>query len=183
MATKQDIINAIIDNYQVDEVTVTSGSNGYPSNLRTALLVDSWADAQAIADAYPEVTISSLRKRDGWALWEERGTMWQPYNMLSDYQQYGRVIKTKDDVYDYYLDDSNYLRSLDSEALADHLETASKLLRDIDGLADDEYLCANDGDDYDSWDKVEEFAIGYREDVWQYRIGIIFDCLSDDEED
>lgn len=183
MTTKQSIIEAIIDNYEVTEVTVTSGNNGYPSNLRTALLIYSWADAQAIADAYPQVTISSIRKRDGWSLWECRGSMWHPYNMLADYQQYGRVIKTKDDVYDYYLDDINYLRSLDSETLADHLETASKLLRDIDNLADDEYLCTNDGDDYDSWDKVEEFAIGYREDVWQYRIAITFDGISDEEED
>jgi hypothetical protein len=182
MATKQSIIDTITNNYNVTEVETTEGANGYPRNLQTALIVNNWDDAQAIADAYPQVTISSIRKRDGWSLWEERGSMWQPYNMLADYQQYGRVIKTKDDVYNYYLDDINYLRSLDSETLADHLETASKLLRDIDNLADDEYLCTNDGDDYDSWDKVEEFAIGYREDVWQYHIAITFDGISDEED-
>lgn len=187
MATKQSIIEAIIDNYDVTEVTVTSGNNGYPSNLRTALLVDSWAEAQAIADAHPGVTISSIRKRDGWSLWEDRGSMCEPYNMLADYETYGRVIKSKNDVINYLgLDDSDFLREMSTEDLADRLECASKLLRDVDGLCDDEFIGNEDTDDcdnYHSYSTYDKYQMSYREDVWQYHIAITFDGISDEEEE
>lgn len=187
MATKQSIINAIIDNYDVTEVTVTSGNNGYPRNLRTALLVNDWADAQAIADAYPQVTISSIRKRDGWSLWEERGSMWQAYDMLAEYEQYGRVIQTKNDVINHLgLDDTNFLREMSTEDLADRLECASKLLRDVDDLCDDEFIGNKDTDDcdnYHSYSTYDKYQMSYREDVWQYHIAITFDGISDEEEE
>lgn len=187
MTTKQSIIDAIIDNYDVTEVTVTSGNNGYPRNLRTALFVNDWDDAQAIADAYPQVTISSIRKRDGWSLWECRRAMWQAYDMLAEYEQYGRVIQTKNDVINHLgLDDTNFLREMSTEDLADRLECASKLLRDVDGLCDDEFIGNEDTDDcdnYHSYSTYDKYQMSYREDVWQYHIAITFDGISDEEDE
>ena len=187
MTTKQSIIDAITNNYNVTEVEITEGANGYPRSLQTALIVDNWADAQAIADAYPQVTISSIRKRDGWSLWEDRGSMWQAYDMLAEYEQYGRVIKTKNDVINHLgLDDTDFLRKLSTEDLADRLECASKLLRDVDGLCDGEFIGNEDTDDcdnYHSYSTYNKYQMSYREDVWQYGIAITFDGISDEEEE
>lgn len=186
MATKQSIIDDIISNYDVTEVTVTSGNNGYPSNLRSALLVYDWDDAQAIADAHPQVTISSLYKRDGWQFWACEGSIWEPYDMLADFEKYGRVIKTKNDVINHLgLDDSDFLREMSTEDLADRLECASKLLRDVDGLCDDEFIGNEDTDDcdnYHSYSTYDKHQVAYREDVWQYAIAITFDGISDEED-
>lgn len=186
MTTKQSIIEAIIDNYEVTEVTVTSGNNGYPSNLRTALLIYSWADAQAIADAHPGVTISSLRKRDGWSFWEYEGSMWQPYDMYSSYCTDGRVIESQEDVIGVFgLDDPDFMAELPADKLASYLECAAKLLRDLDNLDDNQFIGNEDTDNcdnYHSYSTYDKYQMSYREDVWHYAIAITFDLISDEED-
>lgn len=187
MATKQSIIDSITNNYDVTEVTVTSGNNGYPSNLRSALLVYDWADAQAIADAYPGVTISSIRKRDGWSLWECRGSMWQPYDMYSSYCTDGRVIESQEDIIGVFgLDDPDFMAELPADKLASYLECAAKLLRDLANLEDGQFIgneYTDEIDNYMSYDCYDKHQTGYSEDVWQYHIAITFDLISDEEED
>lgn len=187
MATKQSIIDAIIDNYDVTEVTVTSGNNGYPSNLRSALLVYDWDDAQAIADAYPQVTISSLYKRDGWQFWACEGSIWEPYDIHGDFCINGRVIESQEDIIGVFsLDDPDFITELPADKLASYLECAAKLLRDLANLEDGQFIGnenTDDCDNYHSYSTYDKYQMSYREDVWQYGIAITFDGISDEEEE
>jgi hypothetical protein len=187
MATKQQIIETIKANYKVEEVITTEGSNGYPRGLQTALLIDSWEDAQAIADKFPNVIISSLRKRDGWSFWESRGSVSEPYEMLNGYEYGNHVIQTKDDVIaTFSLDDAGFLEELPTDKLADYLETASRLLRDVENLENGQFI-ANDFVDelaiYDAWVITDKYQMAFYEDVWHYAIAITFDLISEEDED
>lgn len=187
MATKQSIINAIIDNYDVTEVTVTSGNNGYPSNLRSALLVYDWDDAQAIADTYPGVGIASLRKRDGWSFWESEGSTCEPYDMYGDFCINGRVIESQEDIIGVFsLDDPDFITELPADKLASYLECAAKLLRDLANLEEGQFIGNEDTDDcdnYHSYCTYDKCQVAYSEDVWQYHIAITFNLISDEEEE
>lgn len=57
----------------LDVVETTTGRNGYPQNIKQAIIgFDNWKYAESTAERYG-LRITTLHKRDGWQLWERNG--------------------------------------------------------------------------------------------------------------
>lgn len=62
----------------LETVTITSGCNGYPSNLREAVVFDTQDEAESFArEIGGDVVL--LQRRDGWQYYEELGIIFLPY--------------------------------------------------------------------------------------------------------
>lgn len=68
-------------------IETTSERNGYPSNLRKAIIgFDSFEQAQELAERYG-LKVQEFERRDGWQLWYRTGdTVYEAY----DYEQFWR---------------------------------------------------------------------------------------------
>lgn len=103
----------------LDIVSVTESSNGYPKNVRLALIgFDNFDQAEDVANAN-DLTIVSLYKRDGWNIWAEQGAAWGPIKLGAE--DYGE---------DYMSFDSSW----DEDDLADDLRRAIDGIEDLDGI-------------------------------------------------
>lgn len=78
-STYENLIESLAYNNDLEIVSTTSGTNGYPSNVKLALIGFKDIDqAKEIADAW-ELAIICLHKRDGWNLWERGNEMYDSF--------------------------------------------------------------------------------------------------------
>ena len=109
----------LAEQHGLDIVSVTESSNGYPKNVRLALIgFDNFDQAEDVANAN-DLTIVSLYKRDGWNIWAEQGAAWGPIKLGAE--DYGE---------DYMSFDSSW----DEDDLADDLRRAIDGIEDLDGI-------------------------------------------------
>lgn len=63
------------------KISITSGSNGYPANLRAGWVgFDNFAQAEQFAGEIGGQVVY-LRRRDGWQFYEERGRAFEAYTL------------------------------------------------------------------------------------------------------
>ena len=161
----------------LDGEEITSGSNGYPLNLRGAVVgFDSYKQAEQIASLYG-VEVVSLRRRDGWQLYESLGRAYEDYDMMDVYDC--------DCNHSIYGDAAEFVKTID-EVMADADEDDfegdySDFMARMQSLKDRVLAENTDGrfflvpcDEWDAYKLIDRKAASYSYDVWTYDIAL--DC-------
>lgn len=159
----------------LEVIQTTSSMNGYPSNIKYAIIgFESFEQAQAIADQY-DLQIEYFKKKAGWSLWYRTGN-WadKAYQISSEtfgdnYQDYEK--QDEGDFIDQWvqpvLEDNNF------DTVAEYflfLTQMQEIWEEIEAMGDDEIVIANHGQYFDTMKKA---LMSYGEDNNDYAIGLI----------
>ena len=169
MKTIQEI--AEIENLELIETT--TGNNGYPQNLKHAIVgFESFEQAQEIAEKYG-LRIESFRRKDGWQLWERNYlTMYAPFqNSAEDFgDNYNEIDK---------IDESEFFeREIkpiindfeDFESLETFIESKKKVWEEIQNMEDNELVITHYGEYYET---ISKESMVFSHDTWNSIIGLI----------
>lgn len=144
-----DLRDMISDDYELECAEITEGMNGYPRGLRGCVLLNGGdttiEGAQAIADLYG-VELVSLRRKDGWQLWQCEGNTYQLY----DYQDY---MSSHDDnivTFCSFKSYADYLRETAYNIKMKNAVAAMAARAELDAMAD----------------KIENEVLGVNEFIW-----------------
>lgn len=148
-ASSYDVRDMICDDYDLEAAEITEGRNGYPSCLRGCVLLNGGGTtiegAQAIAELYG-VKLVSLRRKDGWQLWQCEGNT----NQLYDYQDY---MSSHDDnivTFCSFKSYADYLRETAYDIKMENPVEAMAARAELDAMAD----------------KIENEVLGVNEFIW-----------------
>lgn len=140
----------------LDIVSVTSASNGYPQNVRLALIgFDTFEQAEDVANANG-LTIISIYKRDGLNLWAEQGAAWGPIKLSAE--DYGC---------DYMSCDSSW----DEDDITDDLRRAIDGIEELDDISEDEQVIARMYD-ADTIEVIKKEVMSWHDDANSSTIAI-----------
>jgi len=171
-----ELRDMITEDYpELSDVETTQGRNGYPRNLRGAVIgFSSWDQAAQISDLYGAEVVA-LRKRDGWQFYEVCGSIYEDFNLA-----------------EVYADDPNYTVF---HSLADFIEFIEERMSELDADDDEdgtlpELQCLRDelnalpdlsGDQFvlvpyspKDYEILNSSVAHYSEDVWTHDIAL--DC-------
>jgi hypothetical protein len=176
------------DNTNLDEIayenslvlaTTTIGRNGYPENLKPAIIgFDSFEDAQELAKEHGLI-ITTLFKKDGWDLWVRNNeTTYEPLKASSNdfgdnYREYSSIHY--DNIEDFYNQECSYIKdeiaNLSFQELKDNINRLENLYFEIKFLSEDEVLIS-DGFNHYVYPKE---LMNYSYDTKNFIIGLIQD--------
>ena len=176
------------DNTNLDEIayenglvlaTTTIGRNGYPENLKPAIIgFDSFEDSQELAKEHGLI-ITTLFKKDGWDLWVRNNeTTYQPLKASSNdfgdnYREYFSIHY--DNIEDFYEQEGCYIKyeiaNLSFQELKDNINRLENLYFEIESLNEDEILIT-DGTNHNIFKRE---LMNYSYDTKNYIIGLIQD--------
>src|SRR5690606_19492966 len=157
----------------LDYIETTSERNGYPSNIKSAIIgFDSFEQAQELANTYG-LSIESFEKRDGWALWYRTGnSMYEEFtNSVEDYgDNYMEYAPMEREEF-YEQEIKEILSDFDSwEDLSDFLSRMESIWEEIEKLEDNEVVIAHEGRYYDT---ISTKSMSFYHDTKHYAIGLI----------
>lgn len=164
-----DIAN--IEKLQVIETT--SAINGYPQDLKNALIgFDSFEDAERVANRYG-LSIEIFTKRDGWELYYRTGN--SAYSEIEvSAEDYGDDYRsfTLSDYEDFYLNEVQERISEfnNFDDVSKFLEAKKKIYEAIEDLEADEMVLTRCGEYYDT---VKIITMSHYYDTKTTVIGII----------
>lgn len=154
-------------------IETTSEPNGYPRNLRKAIIgFETFEQAEELAEKHG-LSIEMFERRDGWDLWTRRNRIFKPFDMANIYVGEG---------YDFYKtmsfeefcereDIQGQLKECtDFYEMQARLESFKELFEEIESLKEGEILIKNnDGNTFVS----KEYTMQYSYDTHNYAIGLI----------
>jgi len=83
----------LCDGTNLKAIELTSGMNGYPKNVRPAVIGFETFDEALKAAENTDGCVSAFYQKYGWQLWEEDGTKNEPFDLLEEYsKQNGTVL-------------------------------------------------------------------------------------------
>lgn len=172
-----DLRDMIVDDYSdLEAIEITEGWNGYPRNLRGAVIGCNYDKAAEIASMYG-CSVVSVKRRNGWRLFECEGDVDSDFDMTAIYRE--------DDLVDVFDDAEEFAEYIDNIIEDQEVYEEYEGLDDLKKLKDrvlhedskDKIFVVRDSE-YDMYDLVERTTYCYGEDVWNYHIAI--DCMIDD---
>lgn len=174
-----DLRDMISDDYELECAEITEGMNGYPRGLRGCVLLNGGdttiEGAQAIADLYG-VQLVSLRRKDGWDLWECQGNAYELY----DYEEF---LNSHDDNIYCFVTFSGYYDALVefAEEVEDE-EERQKLLDFSDTIeekemGENEFIWVNSSN-LTHYETEKEHCDHFSYDTWNYCLAL--DCMISD---
>lgn len=159
--------------------TTTTGTNGYPQNLKPAIIgFDSFEDAKELSREY-DLRITTLFKKDGWDLWvRNSNTTYEPLTPSStDFGDNFREYNPSDydDLGDFYNQEGDYIRdeikNISFDELKEHINRIEKLYSEIESLEENEILISDGTASY----VFEKELTSYSYDTKNYVIALIQD--------
>lgn len=173
--TKQDVLEVIQFENNLELIETTNGVNGYPSNLKKALIgFKTFEQCEKIANQIANVRIMIFHRRDGWQLWERQSTADEPfYNSSEDYgDEYYSFTSEEGDTY-FENEVKPFLQDFENfEILNEFLKEREKVLNEILLLGDNEIVITYQGRYYET---IEKESMSFYHDTHQYAIGIVID--------
>lgn len=152
-----------------DIIETTTGTNGYPQNLKLAIVgFENFEDAQALADKY-NLDVQSFEKRDGWQLWSRNNrTMFEAYK-LDVWRDFGDNYNEVDA--DVIIDSiKDNIDNLEYKDVADYLREQANILEEIENAEEDEVVVTYMGEYYDT---LPRESMSFYHDTRHYIIGLI----------
>lgn len=161
---------AELENLEVIESTIEA--NGYPRNLKKALIgFESFEQAEQLAEKY-NMSIEAFKKRDGWQLWHREGRAWGPIEPSE--KDYGDdyMTFTSEDYEDFYDNEVNpFISEFDNfEAVQDFLDKKRKIHEAIEDLNDNEMVLTYQGE---CWEIIPKKTMIHSRDSKTFAIGLI----------
>lgn len=156
-------------------INTTSERNGYPSNLKKAIIgFENFKQAEEIAEKY-NLEITSFEKKDGWDLWyRTNSSIYEPFsNSSEDYgDNYSQLYKMDEEDFienevKFFFD--NNIESF--EQIEAFLSAKKEIWNHICKMEDDEIVIAHEGNYYETIKKesmyfyydTKHFVIGLQE--------------------
>lgn len=171
-ANSYDIRRMILNKYpDLKAIEITEGINGYPMGLRGAVIGCSYDKAEAIASMYG-CSVVSVKRRDGWSLYECERDVYSDYDMMDIYSNDCDIVfdKAKDFV-DYINECIKFYQECEDYGKVDELlKVKDRVLQE--DLKDEVFLIENG--DLRYYEKISRIAYCYSHDVWTHCIAI--DC-------
>ncbi len=161
------------NNLQVIETT--TGMNGYPQNLRNAIIgFDNFDEAKTLATKYG-LRITTFFKKDGWQLWNRTGNItYRPMHITSsDYGDDYTHYSCSDAILFYENEVQPFLENFDNlDDLTKFIQEKQELLDEIKSIDDCQIIIACCGRCYDIIDReLMEWSYNTK----NYVIGVISD--------
>lgn len=157
----------------LDLIQTTSESNGYPSNIKPAIIgFETFEEAQKLADKY-DLSIEHFQKRDGWSLWYRNGnTAYEAYEMSDDTFGPNAMVYYKQDIDNFKENEIDaFLEYYEDEDDREYfIAEKMKILEHLKSMNDDEVVLTDDGLFVDV---IKLHTMSYYEDVYTYTIGLI----------
>lgn len=154
-------------------IETTSEPNGYPRNLRKAIIgFETFEQAEELAERHG-LSIEMFERRDGQDLWTRRDRIFKPFDMASIYTEEG---------YDFYKNISfeefceredvhgQLKECADFDEMSAWLENFKELFEEIETLKEGEILIK---DNYGNTFVSKEYTMQYSYDTHNYAIGLI----------
>lgn len=175
---------------ELEIIEITSGVNGYPSNLRAGVIgFETMEEAEDFASKY-DGSVVCFHRRDGWRLWNIEGWRSEMFDMWDGDDWNVNYYHTKQDLLNNLYDDLRETEAQlaqyeddEEEELAEEelerLEDAKERIRFVENELPDTregeivawYL---DGDNH-AFDVFPRYAMSFYEDTHHYCIGVEFD--------
>lgn len=175
-----ELRDMISEDYDFEAAEITEGMNGYPSCLRGCVLLNGGdttiEGAQAIADLYG-VELVSLRRKDGWQLWESQGTAYELY----DFQD---ILGNRDDnalTFGSFKEYADFLRETASDEMVEDMAAHALIekAKEIeDKKAGDNEFIRTSTYDISYYELLDRHVSHYSYDTWYYCLAL--DCMISD---
>lgn len=152
--------------------TVSRGGNGYPRNIRKAIIgFSDMDDAQNYADKFGLI-IYLLHKRDGWHFYERLEATTDPLRITSaDYGDNYNSYSVRD--LDNYFENNvkDMLSDFDNfEDLDSFLEDEKRIYFELQNINDDQLVITHDGIYYET---IDQSSMRWSHDTHTYVIGLV----------
>ena len=130
-------------------IETTSERNGYPSNLKGAIIgFESFKQAEEIAEKFG-LEITTFEKKDGWQLWHRSGG--RPYNAFTNssadfgdnYQEIGKIDEVdfiENEVMFFFEDTKESFEQIES-----FLKQKKEIWEEVEKMDDDEIVITHEG--------------------------------------
>lgn len=139
----------------LDLVETTSERNGYPSNLKYAIVgFKNFDDAKRIA-AEHYLRLAWIDKRDGWQLWHRGNAAYEPMTISSaDYGDDYNFENNKDSVMDLAYDvlEDMVDKTASFDDIRKYMDEVEKVIDAVDNLEGDQMVVTYCGNYYDTID-------------------------------
>lgn len=159
----------------LDLIETTSEMNGYPRNLRKAIIgFETFDEAQKLADMY-DLTVQEFTRRDGWQFWVREGKMWEEYDYAQIRKEFDgantdiKVYSTGEE--DDVMEELKYFLGIceDLDEMRHFINNTEKVLNALNGCEDNQFVLTSFGELEGVYDrKVMSFSY----DTHNYVIGI-----------
>lgn len=175
-ADSYDLQNMIVNKHSdLEAIEITEGSNGYPRNVRGAVIGCNYDKAEEIASMYG-CSVVSVCRRDGWRLFECEGNAYSDYDMTDVYNNDSNFVFDNAKQFVGFIND--YIKDYEESEDYDKVEELSKLKDRVlqEDLKDEVFVVENGDVRY--YELVSRTACCYSYDVWTHCIAI--DCMTND---
>lgn len=168
----------ISEDYDLECAEITEGINGYPRCLRGCVLFNdkdaTFDNMERMAELYG-VEVVSLRRKDGWHLWESQGKAFDLFdfqNILENSDDDALTFSSFKEYADFLFENANERRVADDEGAAHFFIEKAKEIEDKE-LGDNEFIHTSTYDISD-YEVLECNVSNYSYDTWNYCLAL--DC-------
>jgi len=162
----------IAEEYSLTYIETTSAPNGYPQNIKGAIVgFENFEKAKELSDKY-NLSIYSFHKKDGWSLWYRENEVYKPYNNSSEFygDNYSDLCQMSEE--DFFEDEVKHqLQECNSiDELENLLVVKKELWEEVEKLDDDELVITFLGNYYET---VKMESMDWYYDTNNYIIGLV----------
>lgn len=166
-------LREIAENNGLTYAESTSGTNGYPSNIKGIIIgFEYFQDAEELAEKHGLI-IEFFTKKDGWELWERTNNQaHEPMkNSSDDYgDNYSQLEKMNEKVF-YESEIKHSIENFDNlEDLQNFLSKKQELFEEIEKMEVDEVVITYQGDFYET---IKKESMYFTHDTNHVTIGLI----------
>ncbi len=180
ITSSYDLRDMIADDYDLEGAEITEGMNGYPRGLRGCVLLNdkdaTFESMERMAELYG-VEVVSLRRKDGWQLWESQGHAYELY----DFQN---ILGNRDDnalTFGSFKEYADYLRETASDEMIEDMAAHALIekAKEIENkeAGDNEFIHTSTYD-ISYYELLDRHVSHYSYDTWNYCLAL--DCMISD---
>lgn len=164
----------ISESTNLDLVELTTGSNGYPSNISKALdasSLENFTEVQEIAQKY-DLEIITIHQKNGWHFWENLGWTKKPISVdSSDFGDNYSEIPLMDEEDFIENEVKPLLEAAESfEEIQTILDCKQKIWEQVKILEENEIVITHEGNYYETFQKE---TLSFSEDTHNWKIALI----------
>ena len=167
-------IDKIASKYGLDIISTTTASNGYPQNVKDAMVgFETFEQAQKLAEKY-NLSIQSFTKKDGWGFWvRNNNVIFAPYeNSCEDYgDNFNELAKMSEA--DFIEDEvTPFLEgyNLNFERIEELIKNKKEIWEEVSSLEEGEIVITHEGRYYET---IKKKSMYFSHDTRNYIIGLI----------
>lgn len=152
-------------------IETTSEMNGYPRNLKKAIIgFSSFDEARKLADMYG-LTVREFTRRDGWQLWVRGERMWEEYDYVQIWRDEANAITYGPGDEDDVIEELKYFLGIcnDLDEMRHFINNTKEVLDALNGCEDNQIVVTSFGKLEGVYERK---VMSYSYDTHQYVIGV-----------